>query len=360
MNKERIIVGLSGGVDSSVAALLLQEQGHQVEGLFMHNWDAEDDDYCTAAEDFQDAQRVADELNIPLHKVNFAAEYRDRVFEYFLAEHQAGRTPNPDVLCNREIKFGAFLHYALALGADAIATGHYVASEQRNSEWRLLEAADQDKDQSYFLHTITQEQLSRSRFPLGKLKKPVVRQIAEEAGFVNFAKKDSTGICFIGERDFREFLAQYLPAKPGAIHNLDGKEIGQHQGAMYYTIGQRQGLGIGGVRGASSEPWFVAGKNIDKNILYAVQGHKHPALLSRSLRCGQIHWVAGQPPESTYCSAKVRYRHQAQSCQIHPLDNGDWAVEFDTAQRAVTPGQWVVFYANGACLGGGVIEATQA
>jgi len=353
------MVGLSGGVDSAVAALLLQKQGWEVRGLFMKNWEEDDAaGYCAAAEDLKAAQAVADRLGIELLTVNFSTEYWDRVFEHFLAEYRAGRTPNPDVLCNSEIKFRAFLDYALERDADSIATGHYARVERAGGHCRMLLATDAGKDQTYFLHRLNQHQLCHSRFPLGDLVKGEVRRIAAEAELPNHARKDSTGICFIGERRFREFLSRYLPARPGAIEDPGGREIGRHHGLMYYTIGQRQGLGIGGVAGASDAPWFVAGKDLKRNVLLAVQGHDHPLLLYRGLEASQLSWIAGSPPGTPPypCLARIRHRHPLQACRIIEL-KGEWCrVEFEQPQRAIAPGQSVVFYRDGECLGGGVIE----
>ena len=358
-SKGRVIVGLSGGVDSAVAALRLLQQGWGVRGLFMKNWEEDDDaGYCAAAEDLKDARAVADRLGIELLTVNFASEYWERVFEHFLAEYRAGRTPNPDVLCNSEIKFRAFLDYALERGADHIATGHYARVEQSATGCRMLLAQDTDKDQTYFLHRLNQHQLCHSLFPLGELPKVEVRRIAEDAGFPNHAKKDSTGICFIGERRFREFLSRYIPAQPGAIETPDGREIGHHSGLMYYTIGQRQGLGIGGVPGASEAPWFVVGKDLERDVLLAVQGHDHPLLLHRGLEASRLSWIAGSPPgEPPYpCRARIRHRHPLQECRIVELESERCRVEFQRPQRAIAPGQSVVFYNDAACLGGGMIE----
>jgi len=355
--KKHIIVGMSGGVDSSVAALMLIEQGHKVEGLFMKNWEEDDsEEYCTATEDLADAQAVSDQLGIPLHTVNFSTEYWDRVFAHFLAEYKAGRTPNPDVLCNREIKFRAFLEHAQGLGADAIATGHYVQTETANNQEYLVKGLDPNKDQSYFLYMLGQPQLSKAIFPLGGICKDEVRDIAHKHNFVNSAKKDSTGICFIGERKFRDFLARFLPAQPGDIITEKGGVIGQHQGLMYYTMGQRQGLGIGGRNDASEEPWFVAEKNLQNNQLIVVQGGEHPALYRNSLIANDLHWVSGYAPELPFrCHAKTRYRQPDQDCYIDMLDNEQLRVRFTTPQRAITPGQSVVFYDEDKCLGGGII-----
>ncbi len=354
----RVVVGLSGGVDSSVAALLLQQQGYRVEGLFMKNWEEDDSaDYCSAAEDLKDARAVADRLGIPLHTVNFSGEYWDRVFTYFLDEYRAGRTPNPDVLCNREIKFRAFLDYAREnLSADLIATGHYAALEQ-NRESHLLRAADEDKDQTYFLYLLDQSQLRHALFPLGQLEKRQVREMAQDAGFPNHKKKDSTGICFIGERKFRDFLQRFLPAQPGDIVNPEGEVIGRHQGLMYYTLGQRQGLGIGGRANAAEVPWYVVGKDLEHNRLIAAQGHDHPLLLCASLEAGQLHWIAGSPPTLPLtCQARIRHRQPLQTCEIRALDSARCQVAFTQPQRAVTPGQAIVFYQDRECLGGATIE----
>ncbi|MCB1734239.1 MAG: tRNA 2-thiouridine(34) synthase MnmA [Gammaproteobacteria bacterium] len=355
----KVIVGLSGGVDSSVAALRLLEEGHQVEALFMKNWEEDDSaDYCSAAEDLADAQAVCEHLDIPLHTVNFAAEYWDRVFEYFLAEYRAGRTPNPDVMCNKEIKFKAFLDYALDLGADAIATGHYARVEGSPGQRRMLKGRDDNKDQTYFLYTLGQAQLGPTLFPIGDLPKPDVRELARKAGLITHEKKDSTGICFIGERKFRDFLARFLPAQPGEIRTLDGAVIGQHAGLMYYTLGQRQGLGIGGVRGYPDAPWFVLGKDLQNNVLIAGQGHDHPALFHPGLTADRLHWVAGEaPPLPFHCKAKSRYRQNEEACTIERIDDGVARVRFARPHWAITPGQSVVFYDDELCLGGGTISA---
>jgi tRNA-specific 2-thiouridylase len=355
-NKSHIIVGLSGGVDSAVAALLLLEQGHEVEGLFMKNWEDDDDaDYCAAEEDYRMAREVCAQLEIPLHAVNFARAYWDRVFSYFLAEYRAGRTPNPDVLCNKEIKFKAFLDHALALGADAIATGHYARIAFDGNRYRLLKGVDANKDQSYFLHALGQRELSRTRFPVGELTKPTVRALARAAGLPNHARKDSTGICFIGERKFKDFLSRYLPAQPGEIRTLEGEVKGRHDGLMFYTIGQRQGLGIGG----PGDPWYVVGKDLAHNVLLVAQGEDHPALFADALYADQITWVAGAPPTlPLQASAKTRYRQADQPCRL-TATNGSLLVEFEQPQRAIAPGQSVVFYRDDECLGGGVIERAQ-
>jgi tRNA-specific 2-thiouridylase len=348
---------MSGGVDSSVSALLLKEQGYQVEGLFMKNWEEDDGtEYCTAKEDLADAQAVCDKLGIKLHTANFASEYWDNVFEHFLAEYKAGRTPNPDILCNREIKFKAFLDYDLMLGGDLIATGHYVRRRDQDGQTQLLKGLDPNKDQSYFLHAVGGEQLSRTLFPVGELEKPEVRAIAELHGLATARKKDSTGICFIGERRFADFLKQYLPAQPGDIETTEGKIIGKHHGLMYHTIGQRQGLGIGGMKDSGDDPWYVLAKDLKRNVLVVGQGNEHPWLYARSLTVNTIYWVnpvdLAQP---RYIKAKVRYRQQDQACRLEKTESGYRAV-FDSPQRAVTPGQSVVFYDGEICLGGGVIE----
>ncbi len=359
MPATRIVVGLSGGVDSSVAALLLVEQGYDVQGVFMKNWeDSPEAGYCAAAEDLDDARAVCATLGIPLHAVNFTAEYRDRVFRYFLDEYRRGRTPNPDILCNTEIKFKAFLDHARRLGADFIATGHYVRRAERESRHELLKGQDPDKDQSYFLHGLTQAQLASALFPVGALRKTQVRELAAAAGLVTHAKKDSTGICFIGERRFREFLNHYLPAQPGPIQTPEGERIGEHAGLMFHTIGQRQGLGIGGRREGSGEPWYVAAKILASNTLIVVQGHNHPALFHRRLRAVEPHWIAGAPPSAPLaCQAKIRYRQPDQPCILEKSDERGVEVCFAKPQRAITPGQSVVFYRDDVCLGGGVIDA---
>jgi tRNA-specific 2-thiouridylase len=353
-----VIVGMSGGVDSSVAALRLIEQGYRVEGLFMKNWEDDDDaDYCAAAQDLADAQAVCEDLEIVLHKVNFARQYWDRVFEYFLDEYRRGRTPNPDVMCNKEIKFKAFLDYALGLGADYIATGHYARVEHGPERARMLRGIDTNKDQTYFLYTLGQPQLTRTLFPVGELEKPRVREIARKAGFVTSAKKDSTGICFIGERKFRDFLSRYLPARPGPMVTPEGEPMGEHQGLMYYTLGQRQGLGIGGVRDAGEAPWFVVGKDLADNRLIVAQGHDHPMLYQPALIARQAHWVAGKAPALPLsCTAKIRYRQPDQACTVTALDDATLRVDFAQPQRAITPGQSIVFYNGEECLGGAIIE----
>lgn len=362
MSGERIMVGMSGGVDSSVTALLLKEAGHAVEGMFMKNWE-EDDRFgaCPAEADAADARAVAELVGIRLHTRNFAAEYWDQVFEHFLAEYRAGRTPNPDILCNREIKFRVFLEHAEDLGATTIATGHYARRGGREGAWTLLKGCDTGKDQSYFLYTLGQEQLARTRFPLGEVAKREVRRRAAEAGLPVATKKDSTGICFIGERNFQRFLAEYLPAQPGAIRAVDGRLLGQHEGLVFYTLGQRKGLGIGGRADATGEPWYVVHKELGTNTLYVGEGVDHPLLFSRRLEASQASWVAGAPPAKRFrCAAKTRYRQPDQPCAVEQLDDDRFAVAFDRPQRAVTPGQSVVFYDGDVCLGGAVIDAIDA
>jgi tRNA-specific 2-thiouridylase len=354
----KVIVGLSGGVDSAVSALLLLEQGYQVEALFMKNWDEDDrDNHCPAEEDLSDARAVAELLKIKLHTVSFSSEYWDRVFEYFLSEYKAGRTPNPDILCNQEIKFKAFLDYALSLGAEFIATGHYARIKQNGSTHQLLKGLDSNKDQSYFLYRLNQKALQHSLFPLGDLEKFHVRNLAKNAGFQNHAKKDSTGICFIGERKFTTFLARYLPAQPGNIVSVDGEELGTHQGLMFHTIGQREGLGIGGIKSASGEPWFVVNKDMKQNRLIVAQGSQHPALFKPSLLATDIHWIGlSTPAIPLNCHSRIRYRQPDQDCRITNLDGDRLKACFDVPQRAITPGQAIVFYQNEICLGGGTIH----
>jgi tRNA-specific 2-thiouridylase len=349
----KVVVGMSGGVDSSVAAMLLKRQGHEVVGLFMKNWEDDDsDEYCSTRQDLVDAAAAADVIGIELEAVNFAAEYKDRVFAEFLREYQAGRTPNPDVLCNAEIKFKAFLDHAMRLGAEKIATGHYARTDGE----RLLRGNDALKDQSYFLHRLNRAQLARVMFPIGELKKTEVRRMAREAGLPNHAKKDSTGICFIGERPFREFLNRYLPRAPGRMVDARGKTVGKHIGLAFYTIGQRKGIGIGGKSGSAGDAWYVAGKNRDANELVVVQGHDHPLLMKRSLTADDTAWVAGAPPaEGSSFSGKTRYRQADAPCELASVLESEIRVEFPQPQWAVTPGQSVVLYDAEVCLGGGVI-----
>jgi len=359
--KHRIVVGLSGGVDSSVTAWLLKKAGHEVVGIFMKNWEDDDtDEYCSSRQDLVDAASVADVVGIELQAVNFAAEYRDRVFAAFLREYAAGRTPNPDVLCNSEIKFRSFLDHARMLGADRIATGHYARLRHAGGSVELLTAIDASKDQTYFLHQLAQDQLGSTLFPVGDLTKRQVRALAREQGIPTYAKKDSTGICFIGERPFREFLARYLPKQSGPMRTPDGAVVGRHQGLAYYTLGQRQGLGIGGTRGGSSEPWFVAGKDPASNALLVVQGHGDRRLYSSVVETGPMHWIAGTPPQKTRLAAKTRYRMPDASCVLEPLEPTEsrWRLRFDAPQWAPTPGQYLVVYDGDVCLGGAVIEST--
>ena len=357
----KVMLGISGGVDSSVAALLLQQAGHEVEGLFMQNWEEDDrSGPCTTDTDRKDAVAVCGRLGIPFHARNFAAEYWDGVFEHFLAEYRAGRTPNPDVLCNREIKFKTFLDEARDLGAEKIATGHYARVDCIDGRHRLLRAVDASKDQTYFLHALGQRQLAATLFPVGEIEKSRVRDMARDAALPTHAKKDSTGICFIGERDFRQFLAQYIPARPGEIRSPEGRLIGEHQGVMYYTLGQRSGLGIGGRHNAGGEPWYVVGKDVAANVLYIAQGGENEWLHSERLVTESPTWVAGVAPgEEFRCTAKTRYRQHDQACLVS-LQKDHLDVRFDTPQRAVTPGQSVVFYNGDECLGGAVISATDA
>ena len=362
--RERVVVGMSGGVDSAVAAWMLKQQGFDVVGVFMKNWEDDDtDDYCTSREDLVDAAAVADVLGIELEAVNFAAEYRERVFAHFLREYQAGRTPNPDVLCNSEIKFSAFVDHALQLGADRIATGHYARVRRAPDEparVELLKAVDGTKDQSYFLHRLTQRQLAPVLFPLGEIAKRDVRAIARREGIPTYAKKDSTGICFIGERPFRDFLSRYLPRTPGPMITTEGRTVGVHQGLAYYTLGQRQGLGLGGTRGGTDAPWFVAGKDLPRNTLLVVQGHDHPLLFRSDVAAIEMHWIAGRaPPLPLRAAAKTRYRMADAACTLAAADGG-FVAAFDAPQWAPTPGQYLVLYDGDVCLGGGVIAAAQA
>lgn len=358
----RVIVGMSGGVDSSVTALLLKEQGYDVIGIFMKNWDDTDEfGHCTAEDDAEDVRRVCEQLDIPYYTVNFEKEYFDKVFSYFLDEYKSGRTPNPDVMCNREIKFGEFLNKALDLGADYVATGHYARLIQEDGKYTLLRGVDNNKDQTYFLNALSQEQLSRAMFPIGHLPKPEVRRLAEQAGLYTAKKKDSTGVCFIGERNFKEFLSGYLPAKSGDMVDIESGEVkGRHDGLMYYTLGQRQGLGIGG--SGNGQPWFVADKDLEKNILYVVQGDQHPSLYSTGLIATDVNWIAGSdqtPKVPFHCTAKFRYRQPDQGVTLTWREDGTVHVAFDEQQKAITPGQAVVFYDGDVCLGGGTIDQVE-
>ena len=355
----KVIIGMSGGVDSSVAALLLKRQGYDVEGLFMKNWEEDDGtDFCTANQDLNDARRICDRININLSVANFAAEYWDSVFSAFLSEYAEGRTPNPDILCNKEIKFKVFLEYAQSLGADYIATGHYSRRASENGQSSLLKGIDSDKDQSYFLYAVPESALSKAIFPLGALTKKEVRQIAEDNDFDNAKKKDSTGVCFIGERRFRDFLSKYFPNKTGPIVTDEGEKVGEHQGLMYFTLGQRQGLGIGGLRNAGCGAWYTLEKIVETNTLIVGQGSHHPRLYSYYLRADDLHWINGIPSQSSFrCNAKSRYRQADQNCRVNLADNESCVVFFDEPQRALTPGQSVVFYEGQRCLGGGIISA---
>ena len=365
MSRGRVIVGLSGGVDSAVSAWLLKRDGWEVIGLFMKNWEDDDDaEYCSSRQDWIDAASVADRIGIDIEAVNFAAEYRERVFAEFLREYSAGRTPNPDVLCNAEIKFKAFLDHAMRMGAQHIATGHYArvravpdATQPTGKRHELLRGLDPAKDQSYFLHRLNGEQLSRTLFPVGELPKTQVREIARQIGLPNHAKKDSTGICFIGERPFRAFLNRYLPTRPGPILTPEGQQVGEHVGLAFYTLGQRKGIGVGGQRSGSGQAWYVARKDMAANILWVVQGHDHPWLQSDGLEAGQAHWISGSPPTSgASLGAKSRYRQSDAACTVVCADSGRLELRFDEAQWAVTPGQSAVLYDAEVCLGGGVIE----
>ncbi len=349
---------MSGGVDSSVSALLLKQQGFDVEGLFMKNWEEDDtEEYCSAAVDLADAQQVCDRLDIPLHTVNFSSDYWDNVFEYFLHEYRSGRTPNPDIMCNREIKFKAFLEHAQTLGADRIATGHYVRSRNQNDKTQLLKGRDLNKDQSYFLYALNQYQISHALFPIGEMEKKEVRSLAEKNHFTVFDKKDSTGICFIGERKFKDFLQRFIPGQPGIIESVDAEPLGEHSGLMYYTIGQRQGLGIGGTTQGSESPWYVVEKQLENNVLVVAQGHHHPRLYHSACRIGDLHWIDEPDLKLPFaCSAKTRYRQQDEYCNIVSIDGACAVIEFETPQWAMTPGQALVFYQQDICLGGGTID----
>ena len=357
VSRKRVILGLSGGVDSAVAAVRLKGAGADVHALHMTNWE-DDDGYCTAAEDLQDARDVCEQLDIPLHHANFARQYRDQVFEYFLDEYRKGRTPNPDVLCNREIKFGVFRDYAKRLGGDLLATGHYARTGTVDGHGALFKAADKNKDQSYFLHAVSAEAFAETVFPLGDLQKVEVRLIARNAGLSIHDKRDSTGICFIGERPFREFLSTYLPANPGPMRTPGGEEVGRHLGLMYYTLGQRQGLGIGGRRDRGEEPWYVVAKDLEQNALIVAQG-EHELLFSRTLTATDASWIGTAPTgvdDGLRCKAKIRYRQDDQECVVVDLGGGRLDVTFDTRQKAIAPGQFVVFYSGEQCLGGAVID----
>jgi tRNA-specific 2-thiouridylase len=357
MPAQRVVLALSGGVDSAVAAVLLQRAGYDVHALFMRNWDDDEDGYCTAAADLQDARKVCDDLGLPLHTVTFANEYRERVFQHFLDELAAGRTPNPDVACNREIKFGVCYEHAMRLGAQFFATGHYA----RSVGGRLLRGLDPGKDQTYFLHTVPGELLARTLFPVGGMPKDEVRRLAHEHALPVHDKRDSTGICFIGERPFADFLARYLPAQPGPIETPEGRRLGSHRGLMYYTLGQRQGLDVGGVRGAAERPWYVALKDLARNTLVVVQQHDHPLLLTREFDTEPASWIAGSPPGRRFnCVVKTRYRQADQACEVDVQPDGRCHVRTVLAQRAVTPGQSAVFYQGEACLGGAIIGTVRA
>ena len=354
-NKDiRVVVGMSGGVDSSVAALLLKEQGYDVIGIFMKNWDDTDEfGVCTATEDYEDVIRVCNQIGIPYYAVNFEKQYWDKVFTYFLDEYKAGRTPNPDVMCNKEIKFKAFLEHAMKLGADYLATGHYARVEYRDGEYKMLRGVDENKDQTYFLNQLTQSQLEKVMFPIGNIEKSKVREIAKEANLATATKKDSTGICFIGERNFKEFLSNYLPAQPGNMETLEGEVVGKHDGLMYYTIGQRHGLGIGG----AGDPWFVIGKDLERNVLFVGQAFHNDKLYSDSIIAVDVSWVTEKEVKDTFeCTAKFRYRQPDNQVTVHKLDDGTVKVVFAEPIRAITPGQSVVFYNGDECLGGGTID----
>ena len=354
-----VVIGMSGGVDSSLSAVLLRAQGYKVQGVFMQNWD-DDDQLCTARNDYRDALAVCKKIGIQLKTVNFSQEYWDRVFQHFLDEYSSGRTPNPDILCNKEIKFNAFLHYAKSLGADYIATGHYARNKNSTAGYSLLRGTDENKDQTYFLYTLGQEALSQSLFPLGEINKVEVRQLAKQSGLHNFSKKDSTGICFIGERKFSDFLSQYLPSNKGRIISDSGDLMGEHQGLMYYTLGQRQGLGIGGKKNAPEGPWYVIKKNLDSNELIVAQNHQHPALLTNTLTASQQHWTLEKKPTVEFaCTAKVRYQQKDVPCHVLVQADNKLTVQFNRQIRAVTPGQAIVFYQEEVCLGGATIDSTR-
>lgn len=359
MSSNKIVIGLSGGVDSAVSAWQLQKQGFDIIGVYMQNWEAENDDpYCHAQQDLTDASAVCDVLDIPFEVVNFAKEYWDRVFQHCLDEFAAGRTPNPDIWCNKEIKFKVFLQHALKKGAAYLATGHYAQIQKTGDTFQLLKGLDLNKDQSYFLYTLGQAELQQSLFPVGALEKPRVRELAKAAHLLNHNKKDSTGICFVGERRFKPFLSEFLLARPGLMKTPEGKTIGEHEGLMFYTLGQRQGLHIGGQKNAAEQPWYVLAKDISNNVLVVGQGHDHPLLYSSQLTCNQIHWVSGHSLDSPLkCAAKIRYRHADAPCEVVPLEKDRCQVRFEAPQWAVTPGQSVVFYQNNICLGGGIISS---
>ncbi|OGT48856.1 MAG: tRNA 2-thiouridine(34) synthase MnmA [Gammaproteobacteria bacterium RIFCSPHIGHO2_12_FULL_41_15] len=360
-SKQKIVVGLSGGVDSAVTALLLKQQGHDVMGIFMQNWDAErDDPHCTAEQDLSDARAICDQIGIALHTANFVREYWDRVFQHCLDEFAAGRTPNPDIWCNREIKFNVFLQHALNLGAQKLATGHYTRIQQGKEGYQLLRGLDPSKDQAYFLYTLNQFQLQHSLFPVGELLKSDVRKIAQQHGLMNYAKKDSTGICFIGEREFKPFLQEFLLAQPGDIETIEGKKLGKHDGIMFYTLGQRKGLNIGGIQNTDEKPWYVLQKDVKRNVLIVGQGYDHPLLYSRSLTCCQADWICGHAPKTpaTYV-AKTRHLQPDQRCHLSPITENTFHVEFENPQRAITPGQSIVFYEGDVCLGGAIITENQ-
>jgi tRNA-uridine 2-sulfurtransferase len=359
MKKQRIVVGLSGGVDSAVCAHLCQQQGHEVIGVFMQNWETDNDDpFCTAEQDLNDAHQVAQHLDIEFHAVNFAKAYWDQVFQFCLDEFSRGRTPNPDIWCNKEIKFNVFLEHAKALGADYLATGHYAKiSQNQNQQFELRKAHDLNKDQTYFLHALNQHQLQHALFPLGDMTKPQVRELAESLNLPNAKKKDSTGICFIGERRFKAFLKEFILGKPGAITTIDNQHIGQHDGLMYYTLGQRKGLNIGGVKGMPEAAWYVVDKNLETNQLIVAAGDNHPRLLSTELTASDLHWITEKPVFPLTCTAKSRYRQPDQKCTVTAIDTNTIKVIFKSPQRAITPGQSIVFYHKDQCLGGAIIDS---